>query len=242
MQRVSHPTAVGTRPAPRAVTAPGYFGSGDPMTGTPATVLDRDFLNQVQEELMGVVEAAGVSPSKTDNTQLLAALRILFGVQPGLGYYLTGSVIPAGMRVVKADGALLNRTGLYAPLYAYAVASGNMAANQGVYDADPGHYGPGNGTTTFQLPTVEDFIRSTSSGRGVGTVQEDAFQGFSIYFPGHPNSGGENQNVSTNCNTNVDLAKSALVNDFRDDGTNGTPRIANETRPKNIAYPFVITY
>ena len=239
MQRVSHPTAVGTLPTPRVESTPGYFGSGNPTTGEAATVIDRDFLNQVQEELMGVIGAAGITPNKADNTQLLAALRTLFGTQPGQGFYLIGTVIPTGMRVIKADGAVIARAGVYAGLYAFAAASGNLAANQGAYDADPGQFGPGNGTTTFQLPTVEDFVRSLKSGRGVGTLQLDAFQGHAFQVVGHPNSGGSGF-VSTN--TNTDTSGTRDLTTIVSDGTNGTPRVANETRPKNIAYPFVITY
>jgi hypothetical protein len=48
----------------------GYFTEGDPQTSTPATVVSSDWLNMVQEEIMNVVLAAGLTPSKTTRTQL----------------------------------------------------------------------------------------------------------------------------------------------------------------------------
>lgn len=54
------------------------FTEGNPVQSIPATVVSADWLNDtVQEELCRVVEYAGLTLDKQDNTQLLAALRIL---------------------------------------------------------------------------------------------------------------------------------------------------------------------
>lgn len=55
------------------------FTEGDPMIPTPATVITDDWLNAVQEELAAVVEGSGAALNKPDNTQLLVAMRTLFG-------------------------------------------------------------------------------------------------------------------------------------------------------------------
>lgn len=49
------------------------FTKGDPLTATPATVVTDDWLNAVQEELSGFIEAAGVTLVKGTNNQLQAA-------------------------------------------------------------------------------------------------------------------------------------------------------------------------
>ncbi|MFV8809980.1 hypothetical protein ACNSPD_07915 [Yersinia enterocolitica] len=54
------------------------FTRGNPQTGVPATALDDDYFDAVQEELAGVVEAAGITLKKTDRAQVLAALKKLF--------------------------------------------------------------------------------------------------------------------------------------------------------------------
>jgi hypothetical protein len=50
------------------------FSEGNPATGAPGTKVSSDWLNAVQEELAAVIEAAGLTLSKVNNGQLLAAL------------------------------------------------------------------------------------------------------------------------------------------------------------------------
>ncbi|HCR5836819.1 TPA: hypothetical protein OO310_003696, partial [Shigella flexneri] len=53
------------------------FTRGNPQTGTPATDLDDDYFDVLQEELCSVVEASGASLEKGRHDQLLTALRAL---------------------------------------------------------------------------------------------------------------------------------------------------------------------
>jgi len=53
------------------------FGPGNPSTNTPATYLDEDWCNAIQEELATVVEA-NAALNKSNRGQLLAALQALF--------------------------------------------------------------------------------------------------------------------------------------------------------------------
>lgn len=53
------------------------FTSGNPQTGTPATDLDDEYFDMLQEELCSVVEASGASLEKARHDQLLTALRAL---------------------------------------------------------------------------------------------------------------------------------------------------------------------
>jgi hypothetical protein len=54
------------------------FTRGNPQTGTPATDLDDDYFDMLQEELVGVVEASGIELDKSKHNQLLTALKKLF--------------------------------------------------------------------------------------------------------------------------------------------------------------------
>lgn len=63
MERISHPTSVS-----------GRFTDGDPGTSTPATTIIADFLNQWQDELIGTIEEAGLTPAAADVTQLQQAI------------------------------------------------------------------------------------------------------------------------------------------------------------------------
>ncbi|EHY2717341.1 TPA: carbohydrate kinase [Escherichia coli] len=53
------------------------FTRGNPQTSTPATDLDDDYFDMLQEELCSVVEASGASLEKGRHDQLLTALRAL---------------------------------------------------------------------------------------------------------------------------------------------------------------------
>lgn len=79
--------------------ASNMFTNGDPLTGTPATVLDAAWLNEVQEEIISVLVAAGVTPTKGVVTQLLAAI-----VKKN-GDTMTGnlSIVAPGTRTLTQD-------------------------------------------------------------------------------------------------------------------------------------------
>ncbi|CFQ55634.1 tail fiber protein [Yersinia frederiksenii] len=54
------------------------FTRGNPQIGVPATALDDDYFDAIQEEIAGVVESTGVVLDKSNRTQLLTALKKLF--------------------------------------------------------------------------------------------------------------------------------------------------------------------
>lgn len=102
MHRIDGPTVAAALPAPAAVVGtPGYFSNGNPTTSTPATVPTQDWFNTVQEELIGLVLAAGLTPDKSNHSQLLTALQTLFVSASG---GVTGSVLAANGRRISADG------------------------------------------------------------------------------------------------------------------------------------------
>lgn len=55
------------------------FTGGNPQTGELPTALDADYFDTLQEELAGVIEAAGITLNKANNSQLLAAIKALVG-------------------------------------------------------------------------------------------------------------------------------------------------------------------
>lgn len=64
--------------------APGnQFTEGNPATATPATIVSAEWLNGVQEELIGVIDAASIVPSSADNGQVLDALNALYAPKVG---------------------------------------------------------------------------------------------------------------------------------------------------------------
>jgi hypothetical protein len=80
MQRIDGATAVATLPAPTAVFGtPGFFGRGDPAVPQAPTIVTADWANMIQEELVAVILNAGITLSKTDHGQLLAAIVEIIG-------------------------------------------------------------------------------------------------------------------------------------------------------------------
>jgi len=75
MYQYDDPTVAATLPTPAAPGAAGYFTDGSAGSGTPATILRSDYMNMLMLELLNVVVAAGITPSKTTYNQLLTAIR-----------------------------------------------------------------------------------------------------------------------------------------------------------------------
>ncbi|MFL9907359.1 gp53-like domain-containing protein [Paraburkholderia sp. RL17-337-BIB-A] len=69
------PTAVSTLPTPASAGTPGFFTGGNPAGGQPATLVDADWLNMLQQELLNIVTAGGLTPSKTTYNQVLSAIK-----------------------------------------------------------------------------------------------------------------------------------------------------------------------
>ncbi|HET6606754.1 MAG TPA: hypothetical protein VFG62_08810 [Rhodopila sp.] len=75
MQRVTDPSVATALPPVNSTGSPGYFTDGDTTGGVSATIVTQDWLNGVQEELVGLVEGVGETPSMTTLTQVAQAIR-----------------------------------------------------------------------------------------------------------------------------------------------------------------------
>ncbi len=72
-------------------TVDGKFTEGDPVGGVQATVVTDDFLNDVQEELISLLTAAGVSPVKGTQDQVLQAIYKLAQGQKATAFTTSGT-------------------------------------------------------------------------------------------------------------------------------------------------------
>ena len=152
----------------------------------------------------------------------------------GMIAYFARNAAPAGW--LKANGAAVSRT-TYASLFA---AIGTT-------------FGAGDGSTTFNLPDLRgEFVRGWDDGRGIdtgrafGSAQADAFQGHARNLKRSQSDArmhGLNyyQNVETNNNPHspapaaINNGDTWLTHDYLPHLSYGTPRVAAETRPRNIA-------
>jgi hypothetical protein len=87
------------------------------------------------------------------------------------------------------------------------------------------------------MVTSATFVRQAAGARVIGSYEADAFQGhFHQHSTGNNTVAGGNYTVGTNAyGSSGNMVKQPIA-----DGANGTPRTANETRPKNIALNFFI--
>jgi hypothetical protein len=69
-----------------------YFTSGNPLTATPATTFPGYWANMVQDELVAVIAAAGITPDDTNWGQLLQAIQTLGRIKvSGLTLYVSNT-------------------------------------------------------------------------------------------------------------------------------------------------------
>jgi hypothetical protein len=106
MYRIDNATAVPSGSGIPAPAAPGprpngYFTVGNPSGPVPATVVDADWLNCIQEEICTVIAAGSIALSKGSQRNLLDALFAMHGVQV---FHATGTfTVPAGVTRCDAE-------------------------------------------------------------------------------------------------------------------------------------------
>jgi hypothetical protein len=106
MFQTDQPTAVSAIPTPAAAGTQGFFTGGNPAAGQPATIVDNDWLNMIQQELINVVDAGGETPSKTTYNQVLLAIKALIGQpQTNLVSGVVGQVRNLVMSVTAASAS-----------------------------------------------------------------------------------------------------------------------------------------
>lgn len=178
MDRINHPTATPGR----------QFTEGDPGSGTPATVVTAQFLNGIQEELVGVIEAAGLSPNAAVVNQLR---RAIFELSYPVGSYywtrrtdLTASQIlgfgtwvqlppgrvPVTLNISETEFNVVGKTG-GAKAHALVAAEGPAHTHQ-IGSRDAGGASANGGDPNKEL--VEDF---GYSGPGAGPASTTSSAG-----------------------------------------------------------------
>ncbi|MBL5898095.1 integrase [Lelliottia amnigena] len=141
------------------------FTRGNPQTGTPATDLDDDYFDMLQEELVGVVEASGIALDKTKRNQLLEALLRLGAGAPAIGvpFFWPSATMPnlvmpewSGMVFLKFNGASFSAATY--PRLALAFPALLLPEARG------------------EFPRIWDDGRGVDSGRSLLSAQSDAVQ------------------------------------------------------------------
>jgi microcystin-dependent protein len=153
------------------------------------------------------------------------------GVPAGAVLLFPAIVAPAGW--LKANGDVISRA-TYPKLWAYAQASGNLAASEGAKQA--GQFGPGNGSSTFSIPDLRgEFVRgwddgaSIDPGRGIGTEQVSQVEAHTHSLPPLISSPGAGSTSGF---------ASGFFSSPQGTGSFG----GTETRPRNVALLYCIKH
>jgi microcystin-dependent protein len=208
----------------------GSFKNSTSPTSRDGTPLEAAWPNDIQGFLQGILAAGGVTPSGEPDTAVasdyLDALRAIFAT---------------AAQGAKADSALQTNTALViGELREFAFQSPpakwlelgqavSRTTYAALFAAIGTTWGPGNGTTTFDLPPRGYFTRSWDHGAGVdparafGSIQADEIKAHT-----HAITAGTSNNV-----TGTHIISASDVTSIQAGATLAAG--STETRPKNIA-------
>ncbi|HGE5174817.1 phage tail protein [Escherichia coli] len=228
------------------------FTRGNPQTGTPATDLDDDYFDMLQEELCSVVEASGASLEKGRHDQMLTALRalLLSRKNPFGDIKSDGTVQTALENLGLGEGSALP-VGVPVPWPSATPPTGWLKCNGAAFSAEE-YPELAKVYPTNKLPDLRgEFIRGWDDGRGVDAGRQLlSSQGDAI------------RNIEGFADGGIGMSFDAIRGAFYDAGTrsarmpNNTTTIdktddlgfdasrvvptANENRPRNIAFNYIV--
>ena len=141
------------------------FTRGNPQTGTPATDLDDDYFDMLQEELCSVVEASGASLEKGRHDQLLTALRaLLLSRNNPFGDIKSDGTVPTALENLSLGEAAKRNVGTgenqIPDMSSYASGSGWRKMPDGSIEqwgriSFPGEHGPVSANVSFPIPFTQ---------------------------------------------------------------------------------------
>ncbi|EED1399651.1 integrase [Escherichia coli] len=243
------------------------FTRGNPQTGTPATDLDDDYFDMLQEELCSVVEASGASLEKGRHDQLLTALRalLLSRKNPFGDIKSDGTVQTALENLGLGEGSALP-VGVPVPWPSATPPTGWLKCNGAAFSAEE-YPELAKAYPTNKLPDLRgEFIRGWDDGRGVDsgrTLLTNQEHAVISHNHGIPTKVGSVTNIpygieqvisdetifSSAKTVGVDYwSNSERVFTYTTGGRNGAESVSSpdasslikETRPRNLAFAYIV--
>ncbi|EEX1760537.1 integrase [Escherichia coli] len=231
------------------------FTRGNPQTGTPATDLDDDYFDMLQEELCSVVEASGASLEKARHDQLLTALRalLLSRKNPFGDIKSDGTVKTALENLGLGEGA----PAIGVPFFWPSAAMPNTVIDSWSSMVFLKFNGAKFSATDYPvlakvfpslvLPEARgDFIRiwddgrGVDSGRGLLSTQSDLMKQFTLQYYGPSAGTGTRTVFALQSNANGIYTSGISQNDGSGIAAAFNVPGGTETRPRNIAFNFLV--
>ncbi|MCS0703714.1 phage tail protein [Escherichia coli] len=223
------------------------FTRGNPQTGTPATDLDDDYFDMLQEELCSVVEASGASLEKGRHDQLLTALRalLLSRKNPFGDIKSDGTVQTALENLGLGEGSALP-VGVPVPWPSATPPTGWLKCNGAAFSAEE-YPELAKAYPTNKLPDLRgEFIRGWDDGRGIDTgrallsIQSDEVRKLALKYWGPASNSSPSKTFALSDSAGgglytdgISQASGGIINAFQLPG-------GSETRPRNIAFNYIV--
>ncbi|EFO1203975.1 integrase [Escherichia coli] len=230
------------------------FTRGNPQTGTPATDLDDDYFDMLQEELCSVVEASGASLEKGRHDQLLTALRaLLLSRNNPFGDIKSDGTVPTALENLGLGEGSALPVGVPVPWPSATPPTGWLKCNGAVFSSEK-YPNLAKAYPTLKLPDLRgEFIRGWDDGRGIDSgrnllsAQNDAIQnivgsfGRTQLFRDVLSSGPFSQHgqvLSTGLKE-AEIIEGYGAYNWTFDASRSV-RTASETRSRNIAFNYIV--
>ncbi|EKG2057158.1 tail fiber protein [Escherichia coli] len=224
------------------------FTRGNPQTGTPATDLDDDYFDMLQEELCSVVEASGASLEKGRNDQLLTALRalLLSRKNPFGDIKSDGTVKTALENLGLGEGSALP-VGVPVPWPSATPPTGWLKCNGAAFSAEE-YPELAKAYPTNKLPDLRgEFIRGWDDGRGVDSrraVLSTQEPTVGTFYVGLAIISGTLSGSGAKFTDSVGIGSTSsniTVSNGNDQSVSGTVAVNPvDTRPRNIAFNYIV--
>jgi microcystin-dependent protein len=226
-----------------------YNVNGRFAEGPPGTIITAEWLNAIQDEIVSVIEEAGLALNLSSNdsgNQLLNAITSISKIPSGVTIPFAGTSIPSGW--LYCDGFAVSR-----------------ATYLELYQAIGVVWGSGDGATTFNIPNMEGLLpkgvgdatinaRSKVGPATLGEVQEDQLQGHVMYQGYKPlgaasdsrygfGTGLPSASIYTEADDSISPTASTTApktSTPQTDGVNGTPRTGSYTRDSSVGFYYII--
>ena len=243
------------------------FTRGNPQTGTPATDLDDDYFDMLQEELCSVVEASGASLEKARHDQLLTALRaLLLSRKNPFGDIKSDGTVPTALENLGLGEGSALPVGVPVPWPSATPPTGWLKCNGAAFSAEE-YPELAKAYPTNKLPDLRgEFIRGWDDGRGVDsgrTLLTNQEHAVISHNHGIPTKVGSVTNIpygieqvisdetifSSARTVGVDYwSNSERVFTYTSGGRNGAESVSSpdasslikETRPRNLAFAYIV--
>ena len=244
------------------------YQDGNPEAGILGSIVPAAAIERPQREILNVLTAAGLTPSDTDLTQLLAAIRKIIGTQNaelerlrllkiGCPMYWRSTTLPEGFAWVNGDLVLFEDRPEFEEVYLAGgfegmlleanATSEQIAANLGKFRKHP------NGLGLYLPSCGEQFFRAWTGGwRGAGSSQSDAMQNITGAIWDFPVTAPMTFLATSGAFTRPGSTESALLQSlyssmneigYGDGVTLDVSRVvrtSTENRPVNVAVPTML--